>query len=280
MVERKLEGHGAAEGVATQQKAPALQLVREAEEPAHRGIRTVRLRIFRSLGISMTKEVSRHDAEVLAQAFDVGHERRLAGREAVDEHQRGAARRSVNEGVGDAAAEFSVEGHNGSVGRGRVSRKTLPGTIRAMKLEYAIVADHAEIVHNRLFLMGGGRDVFNADNVPALLRMAIAVGVRIDWEETNQAHELTVTVDDEDGKQLARIQANVNVGRPAGLPPGSSQLAQFATALPLRVTEFGGYRVGIAAGEGPDAITHAIPFRVARTPGQGRQRGQPPPSQS
>ena len=132
-----------------------------------------------------------------------------------------------------------------------------------MKLEYAIVADHAEIIHGRLFLMGGGRDVFTAEKVPALLRMALAVGVRIDWDETNLGHNIVIVVDDEDGKQLVRIEAAVNVGRPAGLPPGSSQLAQFASALPLRVEAFGGFRVTISAGTGPDAIEHSIPFRVA-----------------
>lgn len=134
-----------------------------------------------------------------------------------------------------------------------------------MKLEYALVADHAEIVHGRLFLMGGGRDVFPAEKVPALLRVALAVGVRIDWEETNLGHDIVVTVDDEDGKQLVRIEAAVNVGRPAGLPPGSSQLAQFASALPLRVEKFGGFRVRITAGASPNAVEHSIPFRVAET---------------
>ena len=78
-----------------------------------------------------------------------------------------------------------------------------------MKLEYALVADHAEIVHGRLFLMGGGRDVFPAEKVPALLRISLAVGIRIEWAETNLAHDIVATVDDEDGKQLVRIQAGV-----------------------------------------------------------------------
>ncbi len=142
-----------------------------------------------------------------------------------------------------------------------------------MKLEYALVADHAEIVHGRLFLMGGGRDVFTADKVPALLRVALAVGVRIDWDETNLGHNIVITVDNEDGQQLVRIEAAVNVGRPAGLPPGSSQLAQFASSLPLRVEKFGGFRVSVSAGVGADAIQHSIPFRVVEArPQQPQQK--------
>jgi hypothetical protein len=148
-----------------------------------------------------------------------------------------------------------------------------------MKLEYALVADHAEIVHGRLFLMGGGRDVFPADTLPAMVRISLAVGVRINWDETNLAHDIVATVDDEDGKQLVKIQAGVNVGRPAGLPPGSSQLAQFASVIPLRVESYGGFRVHITAGTGDDAPQHSIPFRVA-APRGGQQRqtqAQQPP---
>jgi Family of unknown function (DUF6941) len=173
--------------------------------------------------------------------------------------------------IGDALTGLSKRSHGGSVERDALSRKALRYH-RGMKLEYALVADHAEIVHGRLFLMGGGRDAFSAEKVPALLRMALAVGVRIEWEETNVGHDIVVTVDDEDGKQIVRIEAGVNVGRPAGLPPGSSQLAQFATALPLRVEKFGGLRVKISAGTGPAAVKHSIPFRVVEAQGRAPQQ--------
>lgn len=142
-----------------------------------------------------------------------------------------------------------------------------------MDIEYVIVADHAEIAANRLFLMGGGRDTFRTDTMPGPLRMAIAVGIRVGWDETNQPHTIVAAVEDDDGKELVRINAQVNVGRPPELPPGSSQLAQLAAPMVLQVQAYGGYRVRVAAGEGPAAREITVPFRVLparQTPGPVR----------
>ena len=138
-----------------------------------------------------------------------------------------------------------------------------------MKIDYAILADHAEIVNNRLFLMGGGRDRFPVPRFPGAVRMAIAVGVRIEWDETNSRQEVLVLIEDEDGKELVKIQAAVNVGRPAGLAPGSSQLAQFASAISLNVQESGGFRARVLAGE-LDPLEQRLPFRVEEAPKQNQ----------
>ncbi|OAI42220.1 hypothetical protein AYO38_11580 [bacterium SCGC AG-212-C10] len=130
-----------------------------------------------------------------------------------------------------------------------------------MQIEYALLADYAEIVGNKLYVMGGGWDTFAAPEAPAFVRLAIAVGVRVPWEETNQQIPIHVAIEDDDGRELGRIEGSVMVGRPAELPPGSSQLAQMAANVPLTVPAFGGYRTRISAGK--DAIaTLALPFRV------------------
>lgn len=141
-----------------------------------------------------------------------------------------------------------------------------------MNIEYVIVADHAEIAANRLFLMGGGRDTFRLDKMPGPLRMAIAVGIRVGWDETNQPHTIIATVEDDDGKELVRINAQVNVGRPPELPPGASQLAQLAAPMMLQVQAYGGYRVRVSTGEGPETREITIPFRVLPV-----RQGAPPP---
>jgi len=131
-----------------------------------------------------------------------------------------------------------------------------------MRIEYAVLADHAEIVNGKLYLMGGGWDTYNATQVPVNVRMAIAIGVRIEWDETNKPVPVRVYVEDDDGLEIVRAEGALNVGRPPHLPPGSGQLAQMAVTLPANVPQFGGYRVRIVAGE-PDRVDElAIPFRV------------------
>lgn len=131
-----------------------------------------------------------------------------------------------------------------------------------VNIEYVILADHAEIAANRLFLMGGGRDAFRLDKMPGPVRLAIAVGIRVAWEETNRPHAIVARIEDDDGKELVRINAQANVGRPPELPPGASQLAQLAAPMMLQVQAYGGYRVRVTAGEEPGSEEITIPFRV------------------
>lgn len=137
----------------------------------------------------------------------------------------------------------------------------------AMEIQYLIVGDYAEIVNGKLYLMGGGWDRFDAREVPVNLRLAVAAGVRIGWEETNVAHTVVIYVEDDDGHELARIDGTMQVGRPANLPPGSTQLSQLAANLPLRADQFGGYRVRMVAGQGDAAHEATVPFRIYSKPG-------------
>lgn len=123
-----------------------------------------------------------------------------------------------------------------------------------------MIADYAEIVGGKLYLMGGGWDTYGLGDVPGQIRFAIALGVRIAWDETNQPQHVVVTIEDDDGQVAVRIEGDLNVGRPPDLPPGASQLAQMAANVPLTVQKFGGYRARIQAGG--DELS--LPFRVIK----------------
>jgi hypothetical protein len=137
-------------------------------------------------------------------------------------------------------------------------------SIAEMQIEYALIADHAEIVSGKLYLMGGGWDVFYAAELPAQARIALALGVRVGWEETNKTIPMRAFLEDDDGKEFVRIEGSLNVGRPAHLPPGSRQLAQMAANLPVALPDYGGYRVRIIVGDAANEEELALPFRVVR----------------
>ena len=138
----------------------------------------------------------------------------------------------------------------------------------AMDIDYAVLADHAEVVGNKLYLMGGGWDTVGANEAPAPVRLAIAAGVRIEWDETNVPIPVLITIDDDDAQEVLRLQAEVNMGRPPGLPAGSSQLSQVAATVQVSLPRFGGYRVNVIAGGGESEVRRELPFRLVR-------RGQP-----
>ena len=131
-----------------------------------------------------------------------------------------------------------------------------------MDIEYALIADYAELVGGKLYVMGGDWDNTTAPEVPAGIRMAIAVGVRLGWEETNTAIPVEMTVHDDDAQELVRVNGSVQVGRPAEILPGSTQLAQIAINLQITLPTFGGYRVRVVAG--PGDVSRALPFRLVR----------------
>lgn len=133
-----------------------------------------------------------------------------------------------------------------------------------MEIDYLLLAEHAEVTGSKLYLMGGGWDTMNVPEVPANVRLMLAAGVRVEWDETNAPVPLLVRVDDDDAQEIFRLEGQMNVGRPPNLPPGTSQLSQMTFALALKLPRFGGYRVSLAAGIEAAAIRRSIPFRLAQ----------------
>lgn len=132
-----------------------------------------------------------------------------------------------------------------------------------MEIDYLLLAEHAEVTGNKLYLMGGGWDTMSVAEAPASVRLMLAAGVRVDWDETNAPVPLLVRVDDDDAQEIFRLEGQMNVGRPPHLPPGTSQLSQMTFALALQLPRFGGYRVSLAAGADGRAVRRSIPFRLA-----------------
>ena len=131
-------------------------------------------------------------------------------------------------------------------------------------IDFALIADYAELVNGKLYLMGGGWDTFNAAAEPIQLAPAIALGVRIGWEETNRNVPVRVTIEDDDGAEMVRADGNLTVGRPPGLEAGATQLAQMTARLGILLPRFGGYRVHVTVGTGDTAVERFLPFRIVK----------------
>ncbi len=110
-----------------------------------------------------------------------------------------------------------------------------------METEWIMVADHVEILNNKLYLMGGGWDTMTVGAIPAQHKLAIAVAFRVPWNETNQKHDVQIELADQDGKSLAKIDGQIEVGRPAGIPLGHPQRVNMGVNLGLTFERPGGY---------------------------------------
>lgn len=132
-----------------------------------------------------------------------------------------------------------------------------------MDVEWVILADFAEIVGTKLYLMGGGWDVLrHQGDFPLRRPVGVAVSFRVPWDNTNQKQAFNLEILTEDGESLGTaIQGQVEAGRPAGIPPGTSQRVQLALNMELQLEKPGGYVVHVNVA---DDIKGKAPFFVVK----------------
>lgn len=106
-----------------------------------------------------------------------------------------------------------------------------------------LLADSAQAVGGKLYILGGGWSIVGPDPTP----FAIALQIEVDWTEANQPHALRSELLDEDGRpvliptpmgdQPCIINSGFEVGRPPGLRQGTPLTLPIAinmTSIPLR----------------------------------------------
>lgn len=91
-----------------------------------------------------------------------------------------------------------------------------------------LLADAAQAVDNKLYVLGGGWSITGPHPVPS----AIALHIKVPWDQANQQHQLRLELVDSDGnaitvptplgeEQPIVIESGFEVGRPAGLIAGT-----------------------------------------------------------
>lgn len=139
------------------------------------------------------------------------------------------------------------------------------------QVEFLLVGDHADATAGKLNMLGAGwTDLWRGathGGAPPMTHFGIAVGILVPWSETNQAHHLTVKIEDEDGNPLGEpIETDLELGRPPGLPQGVDQRAILAINADIQFPRAGGYRIVAGLGEsGPRVVS----FRVHDQPQPG-----------
>ena len=124
-----------------------------------------------------------------------------------------------------------------------------------------LLADAAQAVEGKLFVLGGGWSITGPEPSP----MALAIKIEVPWDQANQQHacrlELldsdgqAVLVDTGEGEQPIFIEAGFEVGRPAGVKPGTPIDLPIALRLgPLPLPPAGRFewRLSIDGEEHPD----------------------------
>lgn len=112
----------------------------------------------------------------------------------------------------------------------------------------AFLADSVVVAENKLYAQGAGWDsIFTAAFPFKQPRIGLGIFLRIPWASTNQMHNFSVKIIDQDGNKIALGDAppganipngkvhdligQFNVGRPPLLSPGDSQIVPIAVNL-------------------------------------------------
>jgi hypothetical protein len=143
-----------------------------------------------------------------------------------------------------------------------------------MEVEWLILADAAQVVGNKLYLMGGGWDKLTVNNqFPVDQRCALALSLRVNWNETNQKHNFEIEIMAEDSvteqpKSLMKAGGQFELGRPPGINPGQDQRFQVALEMVLKI-DGPGTKVVIARIGGQEM--RRLSFSVNQGPNYPRQ---------
>jgi hypothetical protein len=140
------------------------------------------------------------------------------------------------------------------------------------EIEFVTLANHAEAINGLLYLQGvGWTDIFqpwDGQGRPGNVHFGMAVSILIDWNETNRRWPFVLQIVHEDGGDpLARVEAQVEAGRPPGLPRGSKIRSVMAVGANIQFPQPGGYVLRGELGE----QTREVAFRVNQAlvaPGQ------------
>lgn len=110
--------------------------------------------------------------------------------------------------------------------------------------DFVILADRAEVLGGKLYVMGGGWDRANVRDWNQPLLMAIALGILVPWNATNEQHHVRLWFEDADGGHISpQIDTGFRTGRPPHLDSGATQRIMLAINTSLKLPGKGDYRL-------------------------------------
>lgn len=109
----------------------------------------------------------------------------------------------------------------------------------------ALLCDAAQVAEGKLYVLGGGWSIYRS---PGRVSMAVAIKIDVPWTDANRKIPFRAELVTEDGMavtdpdgQPVRLEATLEVGRPPGLPAGTTLDLPLAFRIDIPLAG-GGYR--------------------------------------
>jgi hypothetical protein len=142
---------------------------------------------------------------------------------------------------------------------------------RVPEIDYLLVADRAEVVNGKLYLMGGSWDRISPQQFPHRMMLGISLGVRIPFAYTDDQHTVAIELLHDDTRMIG-FEAKLATGRAPGMA-GMDMLVPMAFNIPIAIPGEGQVTLR-AAIDGHSSRRHEI--KVTQRPPQQQQQGQGP----
>jgi hypothetical protein len=112
--------------------------------------------------------------------------------------------------------------------------------------EFIILADRAEVLQDKLYMMGGAWSEIGVHDFAAPVPVGVAVSIQVPWNATTKQHTWAIAMQTADGETVAGVDGTFAVGRPPLIEEGTSQRALLAFTLPVLLPAAGSYAVVVS----------------------------------
>jgi hypothetical protein len=125
-----------------------------------------------------------------------------------------------------------------------------------------LLCDRAQVAEGKLYVLGGGWNLAQA-GMPVPVEVAVLVAVP--WTATNEKHQFTLALVDDDGQPVGlgggpaiHLEGEFEVGRPPGIKPGTALNQQMVFKFGMPAFPAGGYVFEFSIG----TVLGRTPFRA------------------
>lgn len=133
---------------------------------------------------------------------------------------------------------------------------------QGLKIDFVILTDGAQVAGGKLYMLGGGWNLYRTDKYPVVFPFGLAIGILVPWPETNRKHSFSFTIRASEGAVLGQGQGDFEVGREVGIPSGMTQRVMLAVNGQLALPSAGTYEVLVAVPTDEKTVTfEALPPR-------------------
>lgn len=131
-----------------------------------------------------------------------------------------------------------------------------------MKIEYALLADAAQAIGGKIFVLGGGWNLFRSPNYPAPVQFAVAIGLGFTSDEVGIVYPLNIAIADESGVPIVpEMKGQVETGQPApDVPKTASVKIPVAININMSLPHPGTYGIVVTAGSSTTQLSFEAIF--------------------